>query len=72
LWDLLKVLGLPSVPDDTAEHNRVHLMWVLGHKGTDDNEIVDQLAEMSYLHTLTGLESACCISESVVRQAFRD
>lgn len=51
-----------------AECNTVHLVWVLGHKRIQSNEIADQLA----LHPLIRHEPTCCISWTVTGQAIRD
>jgi hypothetical protein len=55
-----------------AECNKVHLMWVPGHKGIEGNEIADQLARRGSLNLLTGPEPACSISERVAWRAIRD
>jgi len=61
LWDghqsLLKV----------AELNRIHLVWVSGHKGTDGNEIGGQLARQGSSHPLTGQGPGLSITAKVAR-----
>jgi ribonuclease HI len=54
------------------ESNKVHLMWVPGHKGIESNEIADQLARRGSLHPFIGPEPACGISKTVAEQAIRD
>jgi hypothetical protein len=48
-----------------AEHNKVHLMWVLGHKGIKGNEIAGQFAKTGSLHPFIGPEPTCGISGRV-------
>jgi hypothetical protein len=55
-----------------AEHKRVQLVWVQGHKGIEGNETADQLAKRGSLHPLIGPEPACGISERVAKRAIRD
>jgi ribonuclease HI len=52
-----------------AEHNRVQVIWVLGHRG---NGIADQLARLGYECLLIGPEPACGISAGIVKKAVRD
>jgi len=37
-----------------AEHNRIKLIWVPGHKKIDENEIADQLAREGSSNPFTG------------------
>ena len=37
-----------------AEHNRIQLVWVLGHMGIDGNEITDELTRQGFSHPLIG------------------
>jgi ribonuclease HI len=55
-----------------AEHNRIQLVWVLGHMGTDGNKIADQLARQRSSHPLTGPEPAFGISVKVAREVITD
>jgi hypothetical protein len=55
-----------------AVHNKVHLMWVLGHRGIHDNDMVDQLAKIGSLHPFIGPEPACGIYSNVARRVIRD
>jgi ribonuclease HI len=48
-----------------GKHNRVQLIWELGHEGIVGNETADQLAR-------TGSEPACGISVGVAKKAVRD
>jgi hypothetical protein len=55
-----------------AEHNKVQLVWVPGHKGIEGNESADELAKRGSLHPFIGPEPACGISERVAKWAIRD
>jgi hypothetical protein len=55
-----------------AEHNRIQLLWVLGHMGIDGNEIADQLARQGSSHPFTGPEPALGISAKVARGVITD
>jgi hypothetical protein len=55
-----------------AECNEVYVVWLLGYKGIDGNEIVNQLAKMGSLHQFIGPEPACGISGRVGGWAIRD
>jgi ribonuclease HI len=46
-----------------AEHNRVQLIWVLGHMGIDGNETSDQLAREDSYHPFTEHQSALGIRQ---------
>ena len=45
-----------------AEHNRIKLIWVPGHKKIDENEIADQLAREGSSNPFTGPSPALGIS----------
>jgi hypothetical protein len=51
---------------------RVQLIWVPGHKGTDGNEIADQLAKLGSEHPFEGPELAWSISVGVAKKVIRD
>jgi hypothetical protein len=55
-----------------AEHNRIQLVWVLGHMGVDRNEIADQLTRQGSSHPLIGPEPALGKSAKVAREVIRD
>jgi ribonuclease HI len=55
-----------------AKHNRVQLIWVLGHEGIIGNEMADQLARMGSEHPFMGPEPACSISVGVAKKVVRD
>jgi hypothetical protein len=55
-----------------AECNKVHLLWALGHKGVEGNEITDHLARRGSLHPVIGPGPACGISERVGGHAIRE
>jgi len=54
-----------------AEHNRVHLVWALGHVGIGGNEIADQLAREGSSLLLIGPEPALVICAEVARKVIR-
>jgi hypothetical protein len=55
-----------------TEHNRIELVWVLGHVGIDGNETADQLARQISAIPLTGPEPSLGVSAKVVRGLIRD
>jgi len=55
-----------------AEHNRIELVWVLGHVGIDGSETADQLAMQVSAISLTWPEPSLGISAKVVRGLIRD
>jgi hypothetical protein len=59
VWDCHRSL------EQLAEHNRVQLILVPGHKGIDGNEIADQLAKLGSECPFIGPEPACGISAAV-------
>jgi hypothetical protein len=57
---------------ELANHNRVQLVWVLGHEGIAGNEMADQLARTRSEHPSIGPELACGIFMGVAKKAVRD
>jgi ribonuclease HI len=55
-----------------AEHNKIQLIWVPGHMGTDENETASQLARQGSSHPPIGPEPALGISAKVARQMITD
>jgi ribonuclease HI len=50
-----------------AEHSRVQLMWVPGHKGIPSDKIADLLAKQGAKTLFAGSEHACIIPGGDVR-----
>jgi hypothetical protein len=53
-------------------HNRVQLIWVLGHGAIVGNETADQLSRTGSEHPFIGPEPACGISVGVAKKAVGD
>ena len=51
-----------------AEHNKVELIWVPGHRGIDGNEAADRLAKEGSSRAMIGPEPALGISPKIVRR----
>jgi hypothetical protein len=66
VWDCYQTLI------ELANHNRVQLVWVLGHEGVAGNETGDQLAKIGSEQLFIGPEPACAISMGVAINAIRD
>jgi hypothetical protein len=60
------------VPSETAEHNRIQLVWVPGHIGSDESEIVGGLlAQQGSSHSIAGPEPDIGISAEVASGVVR-
>jgi Ribonuclease HI len=55
-----------------VEHNRIQLVWVPGHMGTDGNETADELAKESSSHPLKDPEPVLGISADNGRRVIMD
>jgi ribonuclease HI len=55
-----------------AEQNRVQMIWVPGHKGTEGNETSDQLAKLGSKCPFKGPKPACDISAGIAKKGVRD
>jgi hypothetical protein len=55
-----------------AECNRIQVVWVPRHTGSDGNDMGDQLARQISLHPPTGHESAFGLSPRVAGGVIRD
>jgi hypothetical protein len=55
-----------------AKHNRVQLIWVLGHEVIASNETADQLAKLGSEYPFIGPEPACSISMGAATKAVKD
>jgi Ribonuclease HI len=53
------------------KHNRIQLVWVLGHVGIDRNETADELARQGFSHQLIGPEPVLGISAKFAREVIR-
>jgi aspartate/tyrosine/aromatic aminotransferase len=60
------------MPSETAEHNRIQLVWVQGHTGSDEIEITGGLlAQQGSSHSLAVPEPALDISAEVASGVVR-
>lgn len=66
VWDCHKSLVI------LEKQNRIQLMWVPGHMGTDGNKMADQLVRQGSSCPLTGPEPALGISAKVAREVIRN
>jgi hypothetical protein len=55
-----------------AEHNRVQLIWLPGHKGIVGSEVAVLLAKQGSEIPFIGHEPACRISVVAIRRALMD
>jgi hypothetical protein len=65
VWDCHKSLV------KLAEHNRVQLIWVSGHRGIEGNT-ADQLARLGSKCPFIGPEPACGISAGMPRRDWKE
>jgi hypothetical protein len=54
-----------------GEHNRIHLTWVPGYMGIDENEMAGQFARQGSVLSFMGPEPALGISGKVAREVIR-
>jgi ribonuclease HI len=55
-----------------AEHERVQLIWVPSHRGTEDNETAYHLARLEFECPFIGPEPALGILTGIAKKAARD
>jgi hypothetical protein len=65
VWDCDQSLAI------LVKHNRVQMIWVLGHSGTEGNEIANQLERVGSESPSVGLGPASNISAGVAMKAGR-
>lgn len=66
------VLECQGYLETLAEHNRVEVGWVPGHKGHAGNEKADSLARLGSAHPLSGPEPGVGVTKSAVKRVVND
>jgi hypothetical protein len=65
VWDCHQSLAI------MVKHNRVQMIWVIGHSDTEGNETANQLARLGSERPFIGPGPACNISGGVAMKAVR-
>jgi hypothetical protein len=66
VWDSYQSLMI------LAEYNKVHLLWLPQHKGTDGNKTADQAVRKKHLKPFSGTEPTCGISGRAAGHVIMD
>ncbi len=54
-----------------SSHNRIHLIWVSGHRGIAGNELADELARTAASTKMVGSEPYIAVGPHTIKEQFR-